>query len=204
MTGILPIKKDGTQSAISDFEEYSMLAPWPYSEYVGFTQKEVELLCQENECDFDKMRQWYDGYTLKGAGSIYNPNSVMKAVRYHSFRSYWTETSASQSLMDYISREQVGLSKTIAGLIGGLDAEVDTNGFANDLITFKNQDDILTLLVHLGYLTYNEDTKKVSIPNEEVRMEFSKAVREVKSDETQKRVSESDRLIYDTVHMNAE
>lgn len=106
--------------------------------------------------------------------------------------------------MDYISREQVGLSKTIAGLIGGLDAEVDTNGFANDLITFKNQDDILTLLVHLGYLAYNEDTKKVSIPNEEVRMEFSKAVREVKSDETQKRVSESDRLIYDTVHMNAE
>lgn len=203
MTGILPIKKDGSQSAISDFQEYSMILPEEFAEYVGFTEEEVQNLCTRYHRDFSMMKQWYDGYTLEGAGSIYNPNSVMKAVRNNKFLSYWTETSAAKSLMNYISLDFDGLSKTIAELLGGIDVPVDTNGFANDLITFQNRDDVLTLLIHLGYLAYNEETKKVHIPNEEIRLEFAKAVREVKRDDTIRRVRESDQLIYDTVHRNA-
>ena len=177
MTGILPIKKDGSQSAISDFQEYSMVFPGEFARYVGFTENEIRQLCQEYNCDFSEMKQWYDGYTLNGAGSVYNPNSVIKAVYNRRFHSYWTETSAAESLMGYIGLNFDGLSKTIARLLGGVEVGVDTNGFSNDLITFRNRDDVLTLLIHLGYLSYNEETQTARIPNEEIRLEFFRAVR---------------------------
>ena len=203
MTGILPIKKDGSQSAVSDFQEFSMIFPERFAKYVGFTEEEVQNLCIEYHSDFSKMKQWYDGYILEEVGSIYNPNSVMKALRNNKFNSYWTETSASKSLMEYISLDFFDLSKTIAELLGGIEVSVDTNGFANDLVTIQSRDDVLTLLIHLGYLAYDENRKCAFIPNEEIRLEFAKAVRNVKHNETIRRVRESDQLIYDTVHENA-
>lgn len=204
MTGILPIKKDGSQSAISDFQEFSMICPMEFAEYAGFTEAEVQQLCKEYNRDFPLMKQWYDGYTLDNTGSVYNPNSVMKAIRSNKFHSYWTETSAAKSLMGYISLNFDGLSATLARLLGGIDVAVDTNGFANDLITFQNQNDVLTLLIHLGYLAYDEEARKVHIPNEEIRLEFSKAIHEVNRDDTIRRIRESEQLIYDTVHENAD
>ena len=204
MTGILPIKKDGSQSAISDFNEYSMLKPGPFAPYVGFTADEVARLCASGHADFAAMKSWYDGYSLKGVGSVYNPNSVVRALQYGDFDSYWTETSAANSLMRCIGRDVSGLRKTVAELIGGVEVPVDTKGFSNDLITCRGRDDVLTLLIHLGYLAYDEAAKKARIPNEEVRLEFLRTIREDKSPDTMKRVSESDRLIMDTVHMNAE
>ncbi len=204
MTGILPIKKDGSQSAISDFQEYTMVEPSEYAEYVGFTGNEVRELCEEYHADYEKMKLWYDGYHLEGVGSVYNPNSVMKAVQRKKFRSYWTQTSAVESLMGYIGRDEEGLGKTIAELLGGTAVQVDPNGFANDLVTFKDKDDVLTLLIHLGYLAYDEEDGTAVIPNEEIRLEFSKAIRTVKNSETLRRVQESDQLIWDTVHQNAD
>ena len=204
MTGILPIKKDGSQSAVSDFQEFTMLKPAQFAEYVGFTEAEVRKLCAESRADFSEMKKWYDGYLLRGIGSVYNPNSVVKAILYRDYDSYWTETSAADSLMRYIGRDVNGLRQTVAELIGGVEVAVDTKGFSNDLITFRGRDDILTLLIHLGYLAYDEATKRARIPNEEVRLEFVRTIREDRSPETMKRVQESDRLIMDTVHRNAE
>lgn len=204
MTGILPIKKDGSQSAISDFQEYTMVSPSRYAEYVGFTEKEVQALCEQESIDFSSMKQWYDGYAFDSVGSIYNPNSVMRAVQNRRFRSYWTETSAADSLMAYISMDKEGLGKTVAEIIGGIEKPVDTNGFSNDLITFRNQDDVLTLLIHLGYLAYDEDTECVRIPNEEIRLEFARAIRDDKRPETMQRVRKSEQLFLDTIHMNEE
>ncbi len=167
MTGILPIKKDGSQSAISDFKEYTMIKPRQFGAYFQ---------------------------------SFYNPNSVIEAIRNDDFDSYWTQTSAAESLMGYISLDFDGLGRTIADLIGGVGAKVDTNDFANDLVTFRDRNDVLTLLIHLGYLTYDETTQKVSIPNEEIRLEFTRAIRKVRRDDTIRRVRESEQLIEDTVH----
>ena len=204
MTGILPIKKDGSQSAISDFEEFTMVKPRKFAPYVGFTEQEVKDLCSEYQIDFSKMKLWYDGYSFPNANSIYNPNSVMKALRNDDFDSYWTQTSAAESLMEYISLDYDGLSKTIAELIGGIEVEVDTSGFSNDLVTFREKDDVLTLLIHLGYLAYDKETEKVHIPNEEIKREFSRTIRGVRRNETIQRVRESDQIISDTVHMNAD
>ena len=202
MTGILPIKKDGSQSAISDFMEFSIVHPMEFAEYVGFTEEEVRKLCTEYAGDYSMMKQWYDGYTLGKAGSIYNPSSVMKALRSKEFCSYWTETSASKSLMEYISLDFDGMSRTVAELLGGIAVPVDTNGFANDLVTFRDRDDVLTLLIHLGYLSYDRESATVRIPNEEIRLAFARAVRRVKRNETIQRVQESDQLIRDTVQGN--
>ena len=204
LTGILPVKKEKTQSALNNFKDYSMLYAGPIAPYVGFTEQEVKDLCSEYQIDFSKMKLWYDGYSFPNANSIYNPNSVMKALRNDDFDSYWTQTSAAESLMEYISLDYDGLSKTIAELIGGIEVEVDTSGFSNDLVTFREKDDVLTLLIHLGYLAYDKETEKVHIPNEEIKREFSRTIRGVRRNETIQRVRESDQIISDTVHMNAD
>ncbi len=172
MTGILPIKKDGSQSAISDFEEFTVVKPRMYAQYIGFTEEEVYALCTKSGVSFSEMKRWYDGYSFKQCGSIYNPNSVMKAISYNDFDSYWTETSAAKKFMEFITMPYYGLTKTVAELIGGVDVKVDTTGFANDLITFRGREDVLTLLIHLGYLAYDSETKTAHIPNEEIRIEF--------------------------------
>lgn len=202
MTGILPIKMDGSQSAVSDFLEYTMIEPHMFSKYVGFTENEVHSLCEKFNVDFDVVKQWYDGYSFEDVGSIYNPNSVMKAVLYKRFTSYWTQTSAATSLMEYISKDYNGLTKTVAELIGGMEVSVDTVGFANDLTTFRGRDDVLTLLIHLGYLAYDANREMARIPNEEIRMEFSRAIRNVSHAETLKRLEECDRLFENTIYGN--
>ena len=208
MTGILPIKKDGSQSAISDFEEYSVLEPGDFAGYVGFTEEEVKRICEEKNKDFEKMKFWYDGYTVGDKHSIYNPYSVMHAAGSGKFRSYWKKTSAAETLMTYIDMDQDGLQDTIARLIAGESVVVDTDSFQNDVETFTCKDDVLTLLTHLGYLTYEEEqesydgdgvTGLVRIPNEEVRSEFDKILRKAKHRSLIELVRKSDQLLKDTL-----
>ena len=183
MTGILPIKKDGSQSAISDFNEFTIIKPRMFAPYVGFTEEEVKKLCERNNVSFEDMKRWYDGYTIEKAGSVYNPNSVMKAISFNEFESYWTASSSTDSLREYISMGYDGLDGTIAKLIGGIEVPVDTYGFANDLTTFRGADDVLTLLIHLGYLAYDAEKGTARIPNEEIRREFARTIRFVKKPE---------------------
>ena len=204
MTGILPIKSDGSQSALSDFNEYTMLYPMDYAGYIGFTEKEVKDICRADNVDFKTMKDWYNGYSFPSVGALYNPNSVMKAAQNKSFRSYWTQTSASEALLEYINKGYNGLSRTIAELVGGIDVKVDTVGFANDLTTFRGKDDVLTLLIHLGYLAYNSETGTVRIPNEEIKREFQRAIHTVKHEESVRRLEESEKLFRDTIEMNEE
>ncbi len=204
MTGILPIKTDGSQSALSDFNEYTMLYPGEYAEYVGFTGNEVEELCSGSNVDFKTMKDWYNGYSFPSVGAVYNPASVMKAIRNRSFRSYWTQTSAAEALLEYIGKDYNGLSKTIAGLVGGIEVKVNTDGFANDLTTFRGRDDVLTLLVHLGYLAYDEEKGTVRIPNEEIKREFQTAIHTVPLEESMKRLQDSEKLFENTLAVNEE
>ena len=204
MTGILPIKKDGTESAISDFWEYSMLDPGCFQSYVGFTEHEVKHLCEKYDICFSDAKHWYDGYTFDNTSSIYNPYSIIKAVNRKKFKSYWRMSSAADSLEAYISCDYDRLFTSVLELLGGLSVPVDTSGFNNDIATIRNRDDVLTLLIHLGYLTYDETEEVVRIPNEEIRMEFTKSVREIKNTDAVRRLQESRQLIQNTILMNAD
>ena len=177
MTGILPIKKDGSQSAISDFSEYPILDPGEFAGYTGFTQNEVREICDKHGMSFEEAKNWYDGYDFQGIGAIYNPYSVMQAMKKKKYSSYLKKTSAAESLLTYINMDFAGLQETISRLIAGEEMEVDTESFENDFATFRNRDDVLTLLIHLGYLTWNETDGTAHIPNEEIRTEFRKILK---------------------------
>ena len=217
MTGILPIKKDRSQSAISDFREYSVLDQGDFAVYTGFTENEVKKLCKKYGLSFELARKWYDGYTFRNVHSIYNPYSVMSAIERRRFGSFWKKTSAAEALQTYIDLNVDGLQEDIARLIAGETIEVDTDGFQNDFATFESKDDVLTLLVHLGYLAYGEEHAgfgeaaegeslegTVRIPNEEVRIEFHKLIHRGKHKKLVELVRLSDQLLSDTLEGNEE
>ena len=202
MTGILPIKKDGSQSAISDFKEFSILEPGCFAEFFGFTEEEVADICEDNGLDFEEMRRWYNGYSVGGMRSVYNPYSVMEAASKKSFKSYWRRTSAAEALKTYIDMDQDGLQDDIVALVSGQRIEVDTDSFQNDFDTFTCKDDVLTLMIHLGYLTYSEQQGSgyAWVPNEEVRIEFEKMLRKAGHKTLVGFIRESDQLLRDTIN----
>ena len=195
MTGILPIKKYGTQSALTDFREFSMLEPGLLAEYVGFTEKEVRDLCQTNWMDFAEANKWYNGYRFDKTGHVYSPNSIIEAMINKKFSNYWTQTETYESLKLYIDMDFDGLKTAIIDMLGGQKCRIDTGTFQNDMTSLQGKDDVLTLLVHLGYLAYDDDSKEVYIPNEEVRQEFVRAVKNGSRRELVKAVQLSDQLL---------
>lgn len=176
MTGILPVKKYGTHSALNMFDEYSMTDPGRLAEYFGFTEKEVRELCEKYDMDFYETRRWYDGYQFNDTQHIYSPRSVVTAMLRHEFGSYWTKTESYEALKIYIEMNFDGLRDAIIELLAGGKKKVNIGTFTNDMITFQGSDDVLTLLVHLGYLAYNVETEEVVIPDLEVSREFANAI----------------------------
>ena len=175
MTGILPVKKYGSHSALNMFDEYSMLDPSWMAPYMGFTSNEVEDLCRQWGRDFSECKAWYDGYRLEGAGEVYNPRSVVRAVEDGRFTSYWTQTETFEALRRYIEMDLDGLHAKVVELVGGGRVEIDMRTYDNDMTTFNRADDVLTLLVHLGYLAYDEPRREVFVPNREVAGEYASA-----------------------------
>lgn len=195
MTGILPIKKYGHQSAISDFQEYSMTDPGEYAPYVGFVESEVKKLLESDVLPFEEMKSWYDGYSFPTVPSVYNPSSVMMAILRGRFGSYWTRTETYESLKIYIDMNFDGLRDAIIALMGGGRQKIDTGTFQNDMTSFTCSDDVLTLLIHLGYLGYDADGQEVFMPNREVLQEFVTVTRAGRWDEIIRSVDESDKLL---------
>lgn len=165
MTGILPIKKYGTHSALNMFEEYSMTEPQVYSEYFGFTEEEVTVLCRNYGMDFYGMKDWYDGYFLGDTCHIYNPRAVVAALSRKKFGNYWTRTETYEALKVYIDLNIDGLKDAIIMMMSGERVRINTARFQNDMTTLNSKDDVLTLLIHLGYVAYDSIDEKVYIPN---------------------------------------
>ena len=202
MTGILPIKKDRSQSAISDFDEYTVIESGEFSKYIGFTEDEVGSLCDQYNMSFEQIKQWYDGYTFFDMQSIYNPYSIMRVMQKRVYRSYWQHTSAAENLEVLININMDGLQEEILKLIAGEQIFVNTNRFRNDFATFTSKDDVLTLLIHLGYLVYNSETRRARIPNEEVRTEFDDLLQNAQHTKLAALIQASEKLLQDTLDGN--
>jgi hypothetical protein len=198
MTGILPIKKYGTHSALNMFDEFSMTNPRELAEFVGFTESEVKQLCIQYNMDFEETKRWYDGYQFENAERIYSPRSVVASMTSHCFDSYWNQTETFEALKDYIVMNYDGLKDTIIELLAGERKKVNSKKFTNDMTTFQSADDVLTLLIHLGYLGYDFSTKEVFIPNSEVASEFCNAIEDTDWHEVVKAVKSSKKLLQAT------
>ena len=198
MTGILPIKKYGHESAVSDFYEYTMVDPCPLQEYIGFTETEVEMLCKKYQKDYALMQQWYDGYFVGGI-HVYNPKSVMESILRNKFSSYWTKTETYEALKKYIQMDMYNLKELVTKLIAGSSVAINPDKFQNDMTTFASADDVLTLLVHLGYLTYDFDTRTVHIPNQEVQKEFINCIEDGGWEPVMDAIRKSEELLSATI-----
>ena len=193
MTGILPIKKYGKHSAPNMFDEYSIIAPMQLAQYAGFTEDEVRKLCAKYGRNYSKIKEWYDGYEVSDVippdpgyelqnatgkeheqthYSIYSPLSVVKAVSTGMIQNYWNKTENYEALAEYIRMDYDGLKDAVALLMDGGRVQVDIATYQNDMTTFHGRDDVLAMLIHLGYLGYDLDHKEVFIPNNEILDEF--------------------------------
>ncbi|MCD8084663.1 MAG: ATP-binding protein [Clostridiales bacterium] len=204
MTGILPIKKYGTESALTDFQEFTMTMPAKLAQYVGFTEAEVKGLCKKYHMDFESMQTWYDGYSFSRIPHVYSPNSVMLAIRNEEFQNYWTASETYESLKKYIEMDFDGLKGAIVRMLGGEAVKVKISTFQNDMTSFNSKDDVLTLLIHLGYLAYDGKTQKATIPNLEVADAFGDAVSGDGWAYVATAIQESDHLLDATIQGNCE
>lgn len=203
LTGILPIKVEKTQSALNNFDEYTMLSAGPLSQYIGFTDAEVRTLCKQYAVDYAAVRHWYDGYRM-GGYEIYNPKAVVSVMLRKEFQSYWSQTSTYMAITPLLNMNFDGLRADVVEMLGGASVPVNTKSFHNDMVTFTGKDDVLTLLIHLGYLGYNQVEKTAFIPNEEIRSEFLTALEVSKWNELAEFQRTSEELLEATLDMDAE
>jgi hypothetical protein len=204
LTGILPIKKYKTQSALNNFIEYSMVEPMDMGQYFGFTKEEVQELSVRHDMDFDELEKWYDGYQIGDIPSIFNPNSVMMAFNSRRCRSFWATTGSFDAVTTYIDVNYDGLKDDIICMLGGGRVKVNPTKFQNDLSVIRSKDDVLTVLIHLGYLSFNWRRSECYVPNKEVGDELANAVEESKWEEVIKSINQSERLLEATLRCNSD
>ena len=201
MTGILPIIKIKTQSALNNFREYSIVHPGKTSKYYGFTEQEVKILCEENDMDFELMKHAYDGYIIGDQKSMFNPNSVMQAIDFRTYDSFWSKTASFMAIETYLHTDADNVRTKIIEMMSGGTEVIEPASFRNDMKNIDTSDDVMTLLVHLGYLSFEPETQRVRIPNTEVAIEFKNAVSVAGWGELSKSVGASLRLLDDTINL---
>ena len=203
MTGILPIKKYNTGSALNMFREFTMLEPKRLSPYFGFTEDEVTELCRkQNKLSLEELKEWYDGYVMGEWGHIYNPRSVAEALNEGKCCDYWNKTGGYSELEEYITKDFDGLGEAVTQMLAGEEAEVNVLGFSNDLDSFQNKDEVITALIHLGYLTYSGG--RVRIPNREIAEEFANSVKKLSWGIVTRLLRQSKELLAATCSMDAD
>ena len=185
LTGILPVIRQKTQSALNHFDEFTMLEASHLAPYIGFTEEEVRALCIRYNLSFEKIRQWYDGYQLEGI-DVYNPKAVVNVMLKGKFRNYWSRTASYDALVPLLKMNFDGLKSSMMQMFSGVPCRINTTTFRNDTVNFQNRDDVLTYMIHLGYLSYHKSDHTAAIPNEEIRQELRNAVESVGWDDVSK------------------
>ena len=178
MTGVLPIKKYSSGSALNMFDEFTFLKDRKFGEYFGFTEDEVLDLCEQNKyMDFKKLEEWYNGYTTARGIKIYNPRSVVKALKNDYCESYWTNTGAMDEVSQYLKYNVLEIRDDVIKMVSGqeIDIIIDEE-FRAGQGTPKTKEEIYSAMIVLGFLSYNDGYLK--IPNKELMIEFEKALRD--------------------------
>jgi len=142
-------------------------------------EKDEKNKNNKNDVNFKNLKIWYNGYKFKDDFlneyyEIYSPYSysIIKALRFNKIMDYWCYSGTFYSLSKYIEMNFFGLKEDIILLRNGIKIKINISSYQNDMKTFIFKDDVFTMLVHLGYLAYDADTKQVYIPNKEIMNVF--------------------------------
>lgn len=216
MTGILPVKKYGEHSALNMYSEFSMVSPLQFAPYTGFTEEEVRDLCGKYGMNFASIKNWYDGYLVYDQGVVseldrsatepsrraparqyhlYAPLSVVNAMTYGQIKNYWNATETYEALAEYIRMDFDGLKETVARLMEGEHLPVRLGTYQNDMTSMTCRDDVLALLIHLGYLGYDQANGEVFIPNREIHDVFETSTQTPEWSSTMRALRNSKKLL---------
>ena len=201
LTGILPIKKYNSQSALNNFNEYNMLSPEPYEKYFGFTEDEVAEIVKSPSCNISsqELKELYEGYNLNCI-DIYNPYSVISAVQDGKCKSYWIRTSSNEEVVRLINMDFDGIKKDIINLLEGARVLFDCCNFQNDMVNIKDKNDVFSLLVCLGYLGCSnidgaEEFKQAYVPNKEIKGALIGIIKQQEWYEQMETIKRSEKLL---------
>ncbi len=199
MTGILPIKKHTSKSALNMFYEYTFINDSMYDSFFGFTDEEVRTLVNQNgKIEYEEVENWYNGYTTKGGFKVYNPKSVIEAMINNVCQSYWTSTGAFDEVYEYLKLDIGGISDDVIKMVNGeeVDRVIKYQYRAGDK-TPETLEEIYSAMIVLGFLSY--DDGYISIPNKELMLEFETAVSRKGFGDVARLVNESKTMLEATV-----
>lgn len=178
MTGILPIAKYSSGSELNMFAEYTMAAEELYSEYFGFSEKEVDILFEkylQNEPNpqvaREGLRIWYDGYHTKSGERVYNPRSVVLALTNNNLGNYWTSSGPYDEIYYYVQHNIAAVQDDLAQMISGIPVPAKISEYAATSMRLSTKEEIFSAMVVYGFLTYENGC--VSIPNKELMDRFN-------------------------------
>ncbi|MDO4975242.1 MAG: AAA family ATPase [Alphaproteobacteria bacterium] len=203
MTGVLPIAKYSSGSALNMFKEYNMLNDVKYVSYFGFNQKEVEFLCKkQDKISLNELTEWYNGYKTNTGLQIYNPRSVCYALSDGICQSYWTNTGPMDEISYYIENNVEEVRNDIVQMVSGISVNIHLEGYGAEQINLNTRDEILSAMTVYGFLSYHNET--LTIPNKELRMKFDYALKNHQMGEISNLVLKSNQMLEATLNRDTE
>ncbi|EHJ01156.1 AAA-ATPase-like protein [Clostridium sp. DL-VIII] len=199
MTGVLPIKKYSSGSALNMFDEFTFLKDRTFDEYFGFTEDEVIKLCNKNKSiSFKELESWYNGYLTAKGIKIYNPRSVVKALQNNYCESYWTNTGAMDEVTEYLKYNTLEIRDDVIEMVSGneIDITIDEDFRAGQGAP-RNKEEIYSAMIVLGFLSYHDGYLR--IPNKELMKEFEKSLEDKSFGYVSEIIENSKRMLRATV-----
>ena len=186
ITGILPISKYSSGSELNMFMEFKMTSMEMFGEYFGFTDAEVDILykkymrtCKNPQVSRQGLQEWYDGYFTVSGKRLYNPRSVVMALRFNQLSNYWTSSGPYDEIFYYIRNDIDQIKNDLVLMISGEGIEAKIDEFAASAMELKSRNQIYSAMVVYGLLTFSNG--KVSIPNKELMLKYEELLQNEKS-----------------------
>lgn len=203
MTGVLPIQKYGTGSALNMFKEYTMLNDSCFEEYFGFTEAEVKVLCsRQTKLTLAEVSEWYNGYAARAGMKLYNPRSVVCALEDGCCQSYWTRTGKIDEVLFFLKYNIGEVRNDVIKMVNHMSLDIEIlNEYAAGQSAPANREEIYGAMIIYGLLSYHDG--KLRIPNRELMLEFQKALRDDDFGYVAELVRNSDEVLNATLAQNA-
>jgi len=202
MTGVIPIAKYSTGSALNMFQEFTFLNDNIFHKYFGFTTEEVENLCKkQNNVTFQELKEWYDGYKIQNI-DIYNPRSIISALTRGICQSYWTNTGPMDEIIYHINQNIEEVKNDVVQMVSNIPVEIRLKGYSAEQLTLETRNQILSAMTVYGFLTYHDET--LEIPNKELMIKFDDALEDKSMNEVSKLVLRSDEMLKATIRQDVD
>lgn len=165
-------------SALNMFREYTMLKDPFFEEYFGFTENEVEALCdKQTALTMEDIRDWYNGYQTRSGERLYNPRSVVCALEDAACQSYWTRTGKMDEVLFFLKYNIGEVRDDVVKMVNDMPVIIEINEeYAAGQKNPKNKEEIFSAMIIYGLLSYYDGN--IRIPNKELMLEFHKALKD--------------------------